>query len=178
MENLREDTSIRDELKRRASALATVIVSQEDDLEQIEVMPFQLASETYALETRFIRAVWPLTSYLPIPHTPPFVLGVANVHGEICSVIDLKVFFSLPSGGITNLNKLVILEQDNMFFGILADDVQGARLLGTKSLSSAENWKGIDNTYITGITEERMIVLNAEHILNDKRLIVNDLMDD
>lgn len=166
---------VKSELKRRASLLAQAPQEAPAIEDQIEVMPFQLASERYALETRYIREVWPLTSCLPIPHTPPFVLGVTNVHGGICSIIDLKQFFSLPADGITNLNKLIILENDAMCFGILADDVFGTEMLAKSGLSSADEWRDIDSTYLTGITRDRMVVLDAKKILTDKRLIIDEL---
>lgn len=168
---------INEELKNRATALAREPVREEDNRERLDIMPFKLASECYAVEMRYIREIWPLTSILPIPHTPSFVLGVTNVHGEICSVIDLRQFFSLPAAGITNLNKLIILEENGMVFGVLADDVMGSTSIAKDELSSVENWPGIDRTYITGITEDRLIVLNGTKILTDKRLIVNEETD-
>lgn len=174
----RQDSEfISGELKRRAFVLAQKPADRPDDPEQIEVMPFLLASERYALETRYIREVWPLTFYVPVPHTPPFVLGVSSVHGEIFSIVDLKQFFSLPSAGMTNLNKLIILENNEMSFGILADDVLGTEQLTKGRLSAVDEWRGIDSTYLTGVTEDRLIVLNAERILTDKRLIVDETVE-
>jgi purine-binding chemotaxis protein CheW len=168
---------VKNELNRRAAVLAQPPVKKESAQDQIEVMTFMLASERYALETSYVREVWPLTSYIPVPHTPSFVLGVTNVHGQICSIVDLKQFFSLPSSGITNLNKLVILENGDMCFGILADEVLGTESLAKGGLSSADEWRGIDHTYLTGITCDRLIVLNAERILADKRLVVNETVE-
>jgi purine-binding chemotaxis protein CheW len=169
-----EKDLVQTELKRRAIALAKIPVVKTSDEELMEVMPFALATETYALETRFIREVWPLSSYITIPKTPVFVVGVANVHGEICSIVDLKIFFSLPTGGITNLNKLIILELDGMTFGVLADDVFGTHSILKSDLSSADDWQGNDGSYLAGITKDRLVVLDAARILKDERLIVNE----
>jgi purine-binding chemotaxis protein CheW len=174
----RKDSAfVKSELTRRAAVLAQPPVKEDDIQDRIEVMTFLLASERYALETRYIREVWPLTSYIPVPHTPPFVTGVTNVHGAICSIVDLKQFFSLPSNSLTNLNKLVILECGEMCFGILADDVLGTESISKRELSSTDEWQGIDSTYLTGITCDRLIVLDAERILTDKRLIVNETVE-
>jgi len=172
-----DSSAVQNKLKQRAMALAAPLKKEIIEQDQIRVMTFLLATERYAIETAYIREVWPLTSYVPIPHTPPFVLGVTNVHGEICSIVNLKQFFSLPSGGLTNLNKLILLENDTMRFGILADDILGTESFSTAILSSADTWQGIDSTYLTGITPDRLVVLNAERILTDKRLIVDDRTD-
>lgn len=168
---------VKAELKRRAKALAEIPEQEEICEDRIEVMPFLLASERYALETRYIREIWPLTSYVSLPHTPAFVLGVTQVHGEICSIVDLKQFFSLPTGGLTNFNKLIVLDDGEMCFGVLADDVFGIESGSKAKLSSVENWQGIDQTYLTGITEDRLIILDAQRILRDKRLIVNQTIE-
>lgn len=169
--------SVQEQLKRRAAELAKKPQQENVVAETMEVIPFQLASEQYALQLRYIREIIPLNTLLPIPHTPPFISGVTNVHGEICSVVDLKKLFSLPAGGLTNLNKLIILEDDDMSFGLLADDVLGSIRLAKDDLSSVENWHGIDSSCITGITPDRLIVLNAKKILTDKRLIINETPD-
>lgn len=174
MNDLNNEDSVKSELRRRAAILAQVPAEKEDAADLMEIMPFRLATETYAVETRYICEVWPLSSYIPIPKTPDFIVGVANVHGEICSIVDLKTFFSLPADGITNLNKLIILETEGMKFGVLADDVFGTHKILRSELSPADDWQGNDGAYLTGITQDRLVVLNALRILNDERLIVNE----
>ena len=79
-------------LKARARALAresgagTVV-------QTIEVIEFLLAYERYAMELDHVREVFPLKEITPLPGTPPFVLGIINVRGQIVSVVDLKKFF-------------------------------------------------------------------------------------
>jgi len=62
-----------------------------------ELLEFRLAQERYAVETRYVREVYPLKDLTPLPCTPPFVLGVVNVRGHILPVLDLKKFFG-PAG--------------------------------------------------------------------------------
>ena len=47
------------------------------------------------LSPDFVREVYPLKDYTPLPCTPPFVLGLVNVRGQIISVIDIKKFFDI-----------------------------------------------------------------------------------
>jgi purine-binding chemotaxis protein CheW len=59
---------------------------------RLEVVEFLLAQERYGIATRCVREVLPLVELTPLPGVPPFVLGIANVRGQIVSVLDLKRF--------------------------------------------------------------------------------------
>ena len=86
-------------LKSRALALAKTYTKEEPDDNVIHVITFMLANETYALETKFIDEVSPLTDLTPVPCSPPFVLGIISIHSQIFSVIDLRDFFDLEDFG-------------------------------------------------------------------------------
>ena len=160
-------------LKARARVLARETAAEKPDLEQIEILQFILAYETYAIESSFVREIYPLTEITPLPGTPPFVLGIVNVRSQILCVIDLKKFFQLPEKGITDLNKIIIIRDGNMEFGILADAV-----LGIGELAAAEVEPGLPALtgnrarYLKGVTKERMVVLDAAKILSDEDITI------
>ena len=43
----------------------------------------------------------------------------------------MKKFFDLPEKGLTDLNKVLVLKNDRMEFGLLADAILGVRSLPT-----------------------------------------------
>jgi purine-binding chemotaxis protein CheW len=101
------------------------------------------------------------------------VLGIVNVRGQILSIIDLKKFFDLPERGLGQLNKLIILRNEHMEIGILADDILGARSIDLEALQPAPpTVSGIGAHYLRGVTAERVILLNAERLLSDEQIIV------
>src|SRR5687768_2140813 len=83
-------------LRARAQALARPARHVPLAEASLEVLEFRLAQERYALETRYVREVYPLKDLTRLPCTPPFVLGIVNVRGRITPVIDIKKFFDLP----------------------------------------------------------------------------------
>ena len=119
-------------LKARARKLARDNAKEKPAGESIEVVEFLLAYETYGIESSYVREICPLKELTPVPCTPPFVLGIINVRGQIISVIDMKIFFDLPEHGLTDLNKVIIVHDEKMEFGILADSILGVRKSGTK----------------------------------------------
>jgi purine-binding chemotaxis protein CheW len=141
----------------------------------IEVVEFVLAFESYAIETRYVREVEPLDSLTPLPGTPAFVLGIVNVRGEILSVIDMRKFFELPDKGLTDLNKVIVLESENMLFGILADAVAGVRSIPVADIQpSLPTLTGIREAYLKGVTPGRMVILDAEKLLTDESIVVEE----
>ena len=136
---------------------------------------FVLASERYAVESRFIREVEVLESLTPLPCTPAFVLGIVNLRGEILPVIDLKKFFDLPEKGLSDLNKIIVLQSGRMLFGILADAIIGMRhVLLANIHPSLPTLTGIRKNYLKGITPERMVILDAGNLLADESIVVQE----
>ena len=162
-------------LRSRAKKLSQEIESKGTDEEYFEVLEFLLAQETYAIETMFVREVYPMTELTPLPCTPAFVFGLINVRGQILTVIDMKKFFDLPEKGITNLNKVIVVRKDAMELGILADEIIGIRNISVNELQPPlSTMTGIHAEYLKGVTGERLIVLDMERFLTDRRLIVHE----
>lgn len=165
-------------LKARARALAHEPQRVAAAQEFLEIIEFRLATETYGIEAAFVRDVLPLKDFTPLPGAPSFVLGVINARGEIISVVDLKKFFNLPQNGMGQLNKVVILRNEQMEFGILADDILGVRSIALETIqASPPTVTGIGASYVRGVTAERVIVLDGEKILGDEQIIVHQDAD-
>ena len=162
-------------LTERARALSREPEKEEGAQEYLELVEFLLAYETYGIESSFVREVYPLKELTPLPCTPPFVLGVINVRGQILSVIDLKKFFDLPEKGLTDLNKVIILHNDKMEFGILADAVTGIKKISIDIIQPVlPTLTGIRAEYLKGVTDERVVILDAKKILGDEKIIVKE----
>ena len=167
------EDEIKNILEIRAKALAKEEVSSTD--EYIEVVEFMITYEKYGLETKYISEVYPLTDITPLPCTPSFVMGIINLHGQIMSIIDLKKFFGLPEKALTDNNKIILLHSDTMDFGILADEIIGTRFVPVRELKeSVVTLKDIQAEYLKCVTKERLIVLDADKLLTDKSIRINE----
>lgn len=162
-------------LKARARALAREPLSEEAAGECLEVLEFLLAYERYGIEMSWVRETLPLKELTPVPCTPPFVAGLINVRGRIVSVIDIKRFFDLPQRGLTDLNRVIVLQEGGMEFGILADAVSGVRTVPLAELHpSLPTLTGIREEYLKGVTGERLVVLDGGKLLNDRKIVVHE----
>ncbi len=172
-----EDESKIDEvsaiLKKRAEDLAHHEDKSKDNEESLQVVEFLLGSESFALETKYIKEVYPLHDYTEVPCTPSFVMGIINLHGTILSIINIKDFLKVPQDGMTNLNKILILKSETMTFGILADDIIGVKNIPNNLIqTSFATFSETQMDFFKGMTEDPTIILDGKQILSDKRIIV------
>lgn len=162
-------------LKTRALALAQEPLREEAAAEDIEILEFTLAYERYAIESHFVRQVASLESLTPLPCTPAFVLGIVNLRGALYPVIDLRKFFELPEKGLTSFNKIIVLQSGKILFSILADTIIGVRRIFKNHIQpSLPTLTGVRRNYLMGITPERLVVLDAEKLLMDESINVQD----
>ncbi|MBI5570210.1 MAG: chemotaxis protein CheW [Desulfomonile tiedjei] len=160
-------------LRERARKLAQRPDQEAADEETLEVIEFMLAHEKYAIEVQYIREVYPVKDLTPVPCTPSYILGIINVRGQVISVTDLKEFFDLPKKEISDLFRVLIVNNHGMEFGVLADTVLGeSRVPVSQVQSDLPALKGIREEFVKGVTKDRLIVINAERLLSEEAIVV------
>lgn len=147
----------------------------EIDEDSVHVIEFLLGSERYAVDVGFVREVYTLRDLTPVPCTPPYVLGIVNVRGQVVSVADMKVLFDLPRKAIDSSSRVLILNGHGMEMGILVDSVLGELRIPVEMIQSQMPApKSIRQEYVRGVTQNRLVLLDAERILSDDRIIVHE----
>lgn len=162
-------------LKERAAQISQPTLKEKESETAMLMLEFLLSDEHYALDSRYVKEVCFINALTPIPCTPDFVLGVVNLRGEILSVLDVKRFFNLPHKGITNLNRVIVVQHQGVELGILADEIIGERKVVLERLQNdISNITKNNDEFVEGLTEDRLIVLNIEAFLSSEKIIVND----
>jgi purine-binding chemotaxis protein CheW len=153
-------------LRERAQTLAREASRKQQGVETLEVLEFLLAYEHYGIELKYVREVYPLRDLTPLPGTPPFILGVTNVRGQVLSIIDMKKLFGLPDRGLADFNKIIILHTASMEIGLLADSMVGLESIPVSEIqTSLPTLNGIREAFLRGVTRHSMVVLDAEKLL-------------
>ncbi len=162
-------------LKIRAYELYRSGQKTNDSERGTKVIVFKTGNETYAIDITYLTEVFPFREITRIPCTPAFILGVVNYRGKIISVTDLKKLFDIKGDYLNEKNRILILKKDRMEMGIFAEEVSGMWFINDKRLQKTlPSLKGIIERYLKGITPERIVYLDAEKILSDPKLIVNE----
>ncbi len=73
-----------------------------------------------------IEQVWRIVPYIQatrVPHAPPEVEGLINLHGEIIPVINLKYRLGLPPSSYSEDTRILVVETDEQRVGLTVDRV-------------------------------------------------------
>jgi len=165
----------REIFKKRAEKQSQVIADEYKDVDVIEVLEFLLAEEVYAIETKYIREVYPLTNIRKIPGIPNFIIGVINIRRKILSIMDLKKIFDLPEQTNMQNPRGIILEIGENELVLLADSIIGVYSLALRTIQDAlPTLIERRQDFLKGVTHEGVIILDAKKILSDQKNIVCD----
>lgn len=162
-------------LDERAKELAQKDREHEAAEDTIEVVEFELAYEKYAIESQFVSEVYPMSDFTHLPCTPPFVMGIMNLRGTILSLIDIRKFFGLPIKGLSNLNRVLVVQTEEMEMGLLADFIMGVRIISKDKIQPPlSTFSAIQSKYLKGVTKDPLIILDVEKIFSDPSIVVNE----
>ena len=161
-------------LEARANRIATPPVQPADE-DRVEILTFSLAGESYGIPTGHVQEVCHLKELTALPCTPPFLAGVMNLRGRILAIVDLRALFDLPAGGLTELNRVIVLAGGQDEMGLLADSIDGVHSVAESELQeSLPTLTGIRERFLRGVTGQMLAVLNGGRLLTDAGLKINE----
>jgi purine-binding chemotaxis protein CheW len=97
---------------------------------------FRLDSENYGINVQKVREVLRVGEIRAVPGSPYDVLGVINVRGVIVTVLDTRQFFKLYTASITDLSRIIIVENKDQVLGLLVDEVEEVRDIPEASIDA------------------------------------------
>jgi purine-binding chemotaxis protein CheW len=139
------------------------------------VVVFQLGGERYALDVRNVLEIQPLDDLTPVPLTPPHIAGVTIVRGAVLTVLDLRALFELPRLGLTETTRVLVVQAAGQTVALLADAVADIVFVDPAALEAPlAHLGGARATYLRGVTGAMVALLDAEALLSDRRLVVQE----
>lgn len=162
-------------LRERAKSLARPREEAPEAAATLDLLVFTLGGERYGIETDHAVEVIPVHDLVPVPCTPPFVLGVVNHRGQVLPVLDLQRLSGLPGQAAKEGCLAVVVEAGGMKFGIFAEAAEGAVRAGANELAPPPAPPaGGREAFIRGVTREMVGVLDLEALARDPRIMVNE----
>ncbi|MCM2373608.1 chemotaxis protein CheW [Aporhodopirellula aestuarii] len=168
-------------MDRRAKELACVPSDPDAISEVVEVLVLSLAGERFAIPTRSIREVFQAPFVTPVPGTPDYLLGVANLRGEVLAVVDFHQLFGLSetpfkTHAIESIPmRLVVFGHERAEFAAPSDEgTEVTTLQVAEILDPDGSLVGVLRDFARGVTKEGVMVLDDELLMNDARLIFDD----
>ena len=110
----------------------------------------------------------------PVSGTPEYIPGLCAIHGEILSLVDLRALFSISGRGLTDLNRVIVISDGTMTFGILAYYITGIATIPASIPSAPAPYSSTDAIpYLLGVVEGVVVLDGAAH-LSDPRMLIDE----
>lgn len=97
---------------------------------------FALDGTSYALPLANMLEIARPPSITPLPFAPGWLLGIANLRGDIISLVDLRAFLGMTPLIVSRQTRMIVVRSsaDGMTTGLLVDGVRKIRRLDTAAL--------------------------------------------
>jgi len=135
---------------------------------------FKSHSVNFAVPSDNVKSIFWLPELSAAEAVPDWIVGHANIHGDIVRVVDLGKRFGHARRPYTSLTNLIWATTSGARFAIIADTVQGlvefsAELLEKKTLSTNTEEKTHYSELVSDelkLNDEVVLLLNMEKLFN------------
>ena len=155
--------------------MAEKLSATAEETKIVQIIVFKLGGDEYAANIDQVTEIITVGPIAPVPDSPDFIKGVANVRGDIIVAIGLRSRFSMHTGEEVQARHAIITEQDNNLYGLMVDEVtEVLRIPETDIKPAPKLVTQIDGRYIPGVVtrEDRLIILlDLEKVLSAEELV-------
>ncbi len=138
-------------------------------------LTFALGREEYGLEILKVREIIGYMEITAVPRTPPHVLGVINLRGQVISVVDLRTRFGMEPVQKTDETCIIVVEirgaeGRKLSTGIVVDRVSEVLNIAAENIEDAPAFDtSVDTAFILGmgkIGKSVKILLDIDRVLS------------
>ncbi|MEM6253189.1 MAG: chemotaxis protein CheW [Cyanobacteria bacterium P01_D01_bin.156] len=155
---------------------------------------FKVNQHLSAINADYLEEVFSLPELILVPNAPSGIIGVIDLHGDVLPVVDFRVNPEEQSRHYELADSLIILKQNDLKVGVIANEVQGVRDLsiqGTMTeLPEHQAWMSSDTKgFFAGLllNENNIFILNEpqawfnpgelQQVIAVTRFLVDDFYD-
>lgn len=130
-------------------------------------LAFRVGDERFCLPTAAVVEVLRYAGCTPIPGARSELLGVVNIRGNVCAVLDLVQLMELPECGDRPAGNVVLVRNGGIEVGLRVDEVdQIAMLAESEMKSTGGDFGGLSARFVQGRTADGVGLLNLDAILS------------
>ncbi|HDS1734769.1 MULTISPECIES: chemotaxis protein CheW [Pseudomonas] len=122
------------DIDRRCRLLIADQPLQDTRLQQWSGIGFRVARQWFVAPMVEVAEVLREPRSSRVPGVQPWVRGMANLRGRLLPVMDLGSFFGLGPGAPGKQRRVLVLDHEDLFAGLLVDEVLGLQHFNLSSL--------------------------------------------
>lgn len=137
-------------------------MNQQADSHDFAILTFTVRGSIYALTIAEVLEVGALVDLTPIPDSSPEVLGVANRHGKLLPMLDLRCVLHGDNTPLTTSTLFIVAVYQQNYVGLVVENVEQVEYISADQVNGA----ALTGKYIRGIINHKdriihMIALEA-----------------
>jgi purine-binding chemotaxis protein CheW len=106
----------------------------EENYERRRLVTFRLGEEWYGFDIAHVKEISDIVDIYFIPSAPPHIAGTINLRGVIIPIVDLARFLGLAPSVDGEATSIIVVEQNNISMGILADRIGDIEEIAAESV--------------------------------------------
>lgn len=122
------------DFERRSIAHDESSSSQRDRGSTWDGVVFRLGSNRLTVGITEVDEILPLPQTTPVPGSRDWLLGIANVRGNLVTIVDLGWFLYASRTPITARTRLILTRLRGRYLGLIVDEVFGQRHFSTEEM--------------------------------------------
>ena len=127
-----------------------------------ELIAFKVGDQEFCVDIMNVREIRGWTATTPIPHAPPYVVGVINLRGTVLPVLDLAGRLGKDPVTPSHRHAIIVVQDEGRMTGLLVEAVSDIVTVSEEMIHPTPEVNDNDSCiFITGIVtlEGRMISL-------------------
>lgn len=139
-----------------------------NEVHDIQLACVTVADGLYAVDIMRIKEIIRLPRLAPLPGALPFVEGVANLRGEVITVVDLRKRLGLPPLEAAEQARLLILSLPGQRVGLIVDEVREMITVAVRDLKPPPAGRGVASEHLLGLClvgETPVLLLDIDSLL-------------
>lgn len=152
-----------------ARALAGANTAAEPVAVGEQYLVFSLVEQEFALPAAAVQGVERLADVTSVPNVAPWVTGVINLRGSICSVVDLRAFLDLEKLPFNPRTRLLSTKYNEMLICLVVDSVSEMVPIAPNAVNpstrSIPQWVASYASGVAAVGKRQVILLDAARLL-------------
>ncbi len=164
---------VMNQLNQRFVAGSRPLPAQVNYVPLIPVISFSLLGSDWAAPLDEVSELIELQNYTALPGVKPWVLGVSNLRGKLLPIIDFAQFLGGQLSTVNRLQRIVVLDRQDVFVGLVVDELKGMKYFSQESFEPDN--RGVDTAlepfvqgFYRGDDDTRTLLLNPDALIESQ----------
>jgi twitching motility protein PilI len=126
------------EIERRAKEASARRQGSDEAVEEWIGVAFRLGAERFLTARADVREILPAPDQMArVPGAKPWLRGIANVRGQLLTIVDLKAFLGAGATHADRKSRMLLLASREVPTAVIVDEVLGFRRFAAADFSDA-----------------------------------------